>query len=108
MIKKKIIVTGSSKGIGYKIASNLEKDGHKVFLCRKSLKKKFIRGNFANPKDAFKTIHKGIKILNGLDVLICNIGQVNQSNLIELQEWVKMFNQNFSTQQMQLRAKKLN
>ena len=43
MIKKKIIVTGSSRGIGYKIASNLEEEGHKVlFNGRKASKKKIL------------------------------------------------------------------
>lgn len=99
MIKKKIIVTGSSRGIGYKIASNLEEEGHKVlFNGRKASKKKnFIRGNFANPKDALRTINKGIKILKGLDVLICNIGESKSviPNKENHREWVKMFNQNF-------------
>ena len=86
MMKKKILVTGSSRGIGYSLAESLLEDGHnvvftgrnkKVFekLRKKNKKINFVVGDFSKPKDAKKTVERAIKILKGLDVLICNVGE---------------------------------
>jgi len=109
MTRKKIIVTGSSRGIGLAIAKKLIKEGHYVVLNgrhEKSFKKikknkriNYQIGNFSNPQEAKKIINKSIKILNGLDILICNIGESKSCppNSESFAEWKKMFNQNFFT-----------
>ena len=110
MIRKKIIVTGSSRGIGLAIAQKLIKEGHHVLLngrkkksfkkiIKKNKKLNYIIGDLSNPKDAAKVINKGIKILKGLDVLVCNIGESKSCapNNETFTEWKKMFNQNFFT-----------
>ena len=109
MTRKKIIVTGSSRGIGLAIAKKLIKEGHYVVLNgrnEKSFKKikknkriNYQIGNFSNPQEAKKVINKSIKILNGLDILICNIGESKSCppNSESFAEWKKMFNQNFFT-----------
>ena len=109
MTRKKIIVTGSSRGIGLAIAKKFIKEGHYVVLNgrhEKSFKKikknkriNYQIGNFSNPQEAKKIINKSIKILNGLDILICNIGESKSCppNSESFAEWKKMFNQNFFT-----------
>ncbi len=53
-------------------------------------------------------IVKGIKILKGLDVLICNVGESKSSppNKENFSEWKKMFNQNFFTATNAIEASK--
>ena len=101
MKKKKIIVTGSSRGLGFYIANNLLKEGHQVVLNgrRKFKRKNYIGGDFSKPKSSKKIIEKSFKILKGLDVLICNIGESKSSlpNKETYEEWKKMFDQNFYT-----------
>ena len=110
MMRKKIIVTGSSRGIGLAIAQKLLKEGHQVLLNgrnKKSFKKiikknkqlNYVIGDLSNPKDAAKLINKGVKILKGLDALVCNIGESKSCspNSETFAEWNKMFNQNFFT-----------
>lgn len=119
-MKKKIIVTGSSKGIGFAIAKKLLGEGHQVIITSRKkydfseLKEifhknvNFLNGDFSNPKDARKMIDKGIKILKGLDVLICNVGESKSSppNKENFLEWKKMFNQNFFTATNAIEASK--
>ena len=106
MTRKKIIVTGSSKGIGLAIAQKLIDEGHNVMLngrSHKSFKKiknrNYQIGDFSNPREAKKIIDKSIKILKGLDVLVCNIGESKSCspNKENFAEWKKMFSQNFFT-----------
>ena len=108
-MKKKIIVTGSSRGIGLAIAIKLLNEGHEVIItsrkrCKlKKLKKifnknvNFLNGDFSKPKEAKKIINRGIKILKGLDTLICNVGESKSClpNKENFSDWNKMFNQNF-------------
>ena len=66
-------------------------EGHQVIITSRKkydfseLKKifhknvNFLNGDFSKPKDAQKIIGKGIKILKGLDVLICNVGESKSS-----------------------------
>ena len=109
MTRKKIIVTGSSRGIGLAIAKKFIKEGHYVVLngrhekrfkqIKKNKRINYQIGNFSNPQEAKKIINKSIKILNGLDILICNIGESKSCppNSESFAEWKKMFNQNFFT-----------
>ena len=67
----------------------------------KKLKKKnkidYVIGDFSKPKDAKKGVKQAIKILKGIDVLICNVGESKSCapNKEYFDEWLKMFNQNF-------------
>ena len=64
-----------------------------------------LNGDFSKPKDA--QIMVKIKILKGLDVLICNVGESkSSSNKENFPEWKKMFNQNFFTATNAIEASK--
>lgn len=107
-VKKKIIITGSSRGIGLAIAKKLLNESCNVVLNGRNpknfikLKKeinniKYVLGDFSNPIQSKKIINKSVKILGGLDVLICNIGESKSClpNQEYYKEWQKMFSQNF-------------
>ena len=85
LIDKKVLVTGSSSGIGLEIAKVFAKENSLVVLNGRNnlkLKKnakniynsKVINGNVEDPKTAKKIVKKTVKLLNGLDILICNVG----------------------------------
>jgi len=109
MLKKKnIIVTGSSKGLGLAIAKELIAQNHNVVLNGRNLqpflklKQKnkdinYVIGDFSNPTQSDKLIKNAYKILGGIDVLICNIGESKSCppNHEYYNEWKKMFHQNF-------------
>ena len=109
-MNKKILVSGSSKGIGFAIAKKLLEEGNQVVIHSRnrkkiiSIKKKYdftgaVFGDLSKNHQAKNVISQTIKILGGLDVLICNAGQSKSSkpNKEHYGEWVKMFNQNFFT-----------
>ena len=109
-MNKKILVSGSSKGIGFTIAKKLLEEGNQVVINKRnrkkiiSIKKKYdftgaVFGDLSKNHQAKNVISQTINILGGLDVLICNAGQSKSSkpNKENYGEWVKMFNQNFFT-----------
>ena len=109
-MNKKILVSGSSKGIGFTIAKKLLEEGNQVVIHSRnrkkiiSIKKKYdftgaVFGDLSKNHQAKNVISQTINILGGLDVLICNAGQSKSSkpNKENYGEWVKMFNQNFFT-----------
>ena len=109
-MNKKILISGSSKGIGFAIAKKLLEEGNQVVIHSRnrkkiiSIKKKYdftgaVFGDLSKNNQAKSVISQTIKILGGLDVLICNAGQSKSSkpNKEHYGEWVKMFNQNFFT-----------
>ena len=109
-MNKKILISGSSKGIGFAIAKKLLEEGNQVVIHSRnkkkiiSIKKKYdftgaVFGDLSKNNQAKSVISQTIKILGGLDVLICNAGQSKSSkpNKEHYEEWVKMFNQNFFT-----------
>ena len=72
-IKKKILVTGSSRGIGFAISQNLLNQGHQVVINgrnkstlnrikKKTKNIKFVTGDFTKPNDAKKMINSGHKV----------------------------------------------
>ena len=110
IMSKKILVTGSSSGIGLAIAIKLKKKGNLVIINGRNKKKliniqkkeKFFgceSGDLSNPKEAEKVVLKSYKKLKGLDVIICNAGESksSQPNNENFKEWNKMFKQNFFT-----------
>jgi len=109
-MKKNILVTGSSRGIGLAIAQKLLHEGNNVVLNGRNkktllkIKKKnllfdYVVGDFSFPKQSKSIIRKTVKILGKIDVLVCNIGESKscQPNQETYKEWKKMFDQNFFT-----------
>jgi NAD(P)-dependent dehydrogenase (short-subunit alcohol dehydrogenase family) len=90
MKKKVAFITGSSRGIGFFIASKLLQDGFEVILNSSNLKRlkqsskklgncKYYVGDITN-KNSIKTIFNKIKKNKiKLDVLICNYGNSKKS-----------------------------
>ena len=82
---KNILVTGSSSGIGAKIAEELSSCGHNVFLtgrneerllklAKKIKAKGFLAGCLIEEDFPEKLLNKAIKQLGNVDVLINNAG----------------------------------
>ena len=107
---KKIFVSGSSKGIGLTIAKKLLDEGNKVVINGRNKKKILsickqfnftgaVAGDLSKNSTSKKVVNSAIKILGGLDVLICNAGESKscKPNKENYKDWNKMFNQNFFT-----------
>lgn len=118
---KKILITGSSSGIGLEIAKKLNKDGNKIIINSRDKKKlKFLKkkhkffnyscGDMSLEDSAKKVVNESIKKLNGLDILICNVGESKscKPNKENYCEWKKMFNQNFFSATNAIEAAKKN
>jgi len=82
---KKVLITGSSKGIGLSILKAFSKEGsHVIANARNSsvLKKQVVNinncsviaGDVSNEDEAKTIIKKCIKKLGGLDIVVCNVG----------------------------------
>ena len=89
-MKKKILVTGSTRGIGLQIALKLKKEGNYVVINGRNKKKalqvnkKFdfkgiAIGDLSKENNAKSVVKRCISILGGLDVLICNAGESKSS-----------------------------
>ena len=85
-MKKKIIVTGASSGIGLAIAKELKKKGHLVIINGRNKKKlikvykaenfyDFQQGDLSRPNEAKRVVVNSFKKLKGLDVVVCNAGE---------------------------------
>lgn len=108
--EKRVLITGSSKGIGKTIAKTFSAEGCKIALNGRN-KNNLIKassefdnpvlckGNMAFEKDAKNVIKKCTKELGGLDILVCNIGsgQSVQPGNENFDEWQKMFSINLWT-----------
>ena len=103
-IKKNILITGSSSGIGFGLAKKYLNQGHKVIICSKNIKKlklasKILNNCFYVQADLSKEteIKKAIQKIKAksikLDILICNYGNSNfkKNNL----DFYHAFNNNF-------------
>ena len=92
MIKKKILITGSSRGIGFSIAKSLSEAGHDVVITGRDIKKLaeasekikasgFISGDLME-KDFVQRFYKSaVDILENVDVLINNAGSYTWSSI---------------------------
>ena len=109
-MEKKIIITGSSQGLGLAMAIKLQKMGAKILINGRSksklkkLKKKYnffdyYAGDLSKEKNAKKCAIHAIKKMKGIDVLICNAGKSKSCspNKENKKEWEKMFDANFYT-----------
>ena len=109
-MKKKIIVTGASSGIGLAIAKELKKKGHLVIINGRNKKKlikvykaenfyDFQQGDLSRPNEAKRVVINSFKKLKGLDVVVCNAGESKSCspNKENFRDWEKMFKQNFYT-----------
>ena len=99
------MITGSSSGIGWKIAQILSKNkNNNIIINSRNLKKlkksskelgncKFVIGDVTKIKDLKKI---GNKIKN-IDVLICNVGNGKSAKpgKEKKEDWVKSLNENF-------------
>jgi len=106
---KNVLVTGSSKGIGYAIASQLYKEGCNVTINgrnQKSLETSILpfneRMNYCmadvtNQNDCERLIKNTIDHWGSIDLLVCNVGNGNsvKPGNENFEEWQKVFFNNF-------------
>lgn len=120
-MKKNIIITGSSRGLGLQIAIKLQKLGGKILINGRSksklkqLKKKYnffdyYAGDLSKEKNAKKFAIYAIKKMKNIDVLICNAGKSKSCSPNEenKKEWEKMFDANFYTTSNMIESTKKN
>ena len=105
---KKVFISGSSRGIGLSIAKKFIEEGSKVVINSRnaeelknindSLTNCFsVAGDVSKAKEASEIIKKSSEILEGLDVLICNVGTGSSVSpgKENYQEWLRIFDINF-------------
>lgn len=99
---KKILITGSTKGLGLIIANEIGKKNKIALNSRKKIKKKkwtfpIAVGDMSNEKQSKNVLKKAVKALGSLDVLICNAGQSKSAvtGKENITHWKKSFNNNF-------------
>lgn len=105
---KKVLITGSSSGIGFEIAKSFVERNCKVVINGRNEKKLknaskkiedtlTVSGNTENPFGAKKIVTKTVKLLKGLDILICNVGSGSsvKPGLENYKHWKKSFEKNF-------------
>ena len=105
---KKVLITGSTKGIGLEIARLFLKENSQVVLNGRSNKNlkiskknlgnvKTIAGDVTNKKNAQKIANKFYKEIGDIDILICNVGsgRVNKKLHLLDGDWNISFKNNF-------------
>jgi len=109
MIKKIILITGASSGIGWSTANKLAKKGHSLILCGRNKNKldelskelnadtHVLTFDIRNKEEVFKSILSIPKEFKDIDVLINNAGNahglalVHESNILD---WEAMIDVN--------------
>lgn len=99
---KRVLVTGSSHGIGLSIVKSFQREGALVVLngrdekrltkSLKGLKNCFgLAGDVTDPAQAKKLVQETSKILGGIDILVCNVGSGTSvpPGKESFQEWQK-------------------
>ena len=96
---KVAIITGSNRGIGYKIAKLFFEQGAKVVLngrdagrlekAKESLDPEGVRtlavsGDVGNPDDVSRLVCETVERFGGIDVLVCNAGMMMRGRFDEL------------------------
>ncbi len=106
---KVALVTGSSRGIGFAIASSLHREGCKVILNGRNLADlesaaaklrgaEIIVGDVAHEADAKALLAKALAIHGSLDLLVCNVGSGRSvaPGAENADEWMRVWSLNFS------------
>lgn len=105
---KKVLVTGSSKGIGFAIAQTMISEGCSLVINGRSDKelesaarmlklRNYIVGDVSFPAEALRVVKSATEMLGGLDILICNVGDGRSVPPGEetADEFQRVFAQNF-------------
>jgi len=101
---KKAIITGSSRGIGRAIAVALHKEGCRVVLNGRTAADVSLAaselsgaigivGDVTRPNEAHRIINEATTALDGIDILICNVGSGRSvpPGKETLEEWQRVF-----------------
>ena len=104
---KKVLITGSTSGIGLEIANAFSKakclvalngrNKRKLHNAKKKIFNSLVSpGNVENPKSAKKVVSNAFKKLKGLDILVCNVGsgQSAKPGKEKYLDWQKSFKKN--------------
>ena len=96
---KVVIITGSSRGIGYKTAELFLNRGAKVVLNGRNVERlekaaksldpegsrtHLVSGDMRNPDDVSRLISETVERFGGVDVLVCNAGAMMRGRFSEL------------------------
>ena len=105
---KKVFVSGSSRGIGLGVANKFIEEGANVVINSRNPKElksvadsikncQGVAGDVSNPESARYVIQEAAKILGGIDIVVCNVG--NGSSVAPgketFEEWMRVFSVNF-------------
>ena len=105
---KKVLVTGSSSGIGLEIAKYFSTAGsivaingrnkNKLIEASQNIKNsKIVHGNVEDSKVAKKIVSKAVFLLKGLDIIVCNVGSGKSAKpgMENYQDWQTSLKKNF-------------
>ena len=105
---KKVLITGSTRGIGKAIAEEFSYYGSKVVLnsrdeeglieTSKSIPySSWVQADVTKALEAKYLVKKTIELMNNIDILICNVGSGNSAKPgeEEIRDWEEMFSVNF-------------
>lgn len=101
---KKVLVLGSSSGIGKAIAKSFISEGAEVTICSRNIEKlektakeigakHFIQADLTKPNQGKEAVENAIRKMGGIDILITNTGGPNKGNFSDIsdQQWHEDF-----------------